>query len=602
MSPIPEEVIEQVRDSADVIAIIGESVDLKRTGSDYRGPCPFHGGTHRNFAVIPKKGLYYCYVCHAAGDVFSYFMKRFGMDYPTAVRETARRAGIVIPERDARSGPDPWEPLFSALAVAQDWFARQLVENSEGRGAREYLETRGIPLEEAAQRGLGFASTGAAFSAAMAELGLKEPVLLESGLLGKRDDGTVVPRFRNRLLFPIHDLRGRVVGFGGRLLGPGEPKYLNSPETVLFHKGRLLYNLHEAKGAIRRQETVVLVEGYFDVLRLVLAGIEHVVAPLGTALTPDQAVLLKRFAPSAVLLYDSDQAGLRATFRTGDELLRHGVRVRVATMPPGEDPDTLVRAGGADALTPLLHDAVDVLERKVQILERKGWFEGVEHRREALDRLLPTIRAAADPVMRELYTSRVAERVGVPREVVAQEAQGRAPTSAPSDARPRHEAADVRSRSAPLVRASEALGGRAERELLRVMLSDPEWRARARNEVASALFEHPVNRELFDALCRLPTTGSADAMPEGLSESAAALWSRLRESALPLSGEMADELYTRTHQTLEARPRYREIEPLTDPGEKQRQLEDLDRRYPAFAAERGWVRAAQRSRRRQSRR
>ena len=143
-----------------------------------------------------------------------------------------------------------------------------------------------------------------------------------------RDDGTVLPRFRGRLLFPIHDLRGRVAGFGGRLLGPGEPKYLNSPENAIFHKGRQLYNLHQAKGAIRKEEAVILVEGYFDVLRLVLAGIEHVVAPLGTALTPDQATLLRRFAPAAILLYDSDQAGLRATFRAGDELLRHGVRVQ----------------------------------------------------------------------------------------------------------------------------------------------------------------------------------------------------------------------------------------------------------------------------------
>jgi DNA primase len=601
---IPDEIIEQVRDAADLVGIVGESVELKRTGSDYRGPCPFHGGTHRNFAVIPKKGLYYCYVCHAAGDVFSYLMKRFGMDYPTAVREAARRSGIVIPETTARSGPDPREPLFGAVAAAQDWFTRMLVERPDGQGARDYLKSRDVPLEEAAQRGLGFAPQGTAFLPAMHELGITDPVLLEAGLLFKREDGSLVPRFRGRLLFPIHDLRGRAVGFGGRLLGRGEPKYLNSPDTTLFHKGRLLYNLHQAKNAIRREETVVLVEGYFDVLRLVLAGIEHVVAPLGTALTPDQAALLKRVAPSAVLLYDSDQAGLRATFRAGDELLRHAARVRVATMPPGEDPDTLVRAGGAEALTPVLADAVDVLERKIQLLERRGWFDGVEHRREALDRLLPTIRATADPVMKELYTSRVAERVGVPRDVVAVEAKSRAPAAIP-DGVPSHRAgpADARARgSGPPARRAEGFGVRAERQLLRVLISASEWRDRARGELDPILFEVPAHRELFEALQRMEHGAPHDQLPEALSDAAQTTWTELREVAAELGATEVDEVYTRAHQTLQARPPFRQILALTDPGEKQRQLEELDRKYPAFATVRRYVRAAQAARRRSPRR
>jgi DNA primase len=232
---IPDEVVDQVRDSADLVGIIGESVELKRTGSDYRGPCPFHGGTHRNFAVIPKKGRYYCFVCHESGDVFSWFMKRVGMDYPTAVREVARRTGITIPARATRAGPDPHEPLFSAVAVAQDWFTRQLLESDEAKGAREYLEGREVSLETAALYELGYAPPGRAFLEAMRALGLEESVLLEAGLAARRDDGTAISRFRSRLLFPIHDLRGRAVGFGGRLLGPGEPKYLNSPENAIFH-------------------------------------------------------------------------------------------------------------------------------------------------------------------------------------------------------------------------------------------------------------------------------------------------------------------------------------------------------------------------------
>ena len=400
MSLIPDDVIEQVREAADLVGIVGEHVELKRAGADWRGPCPFHGGTHRNFAVIPKKGMFYCFVCHEAGDVFTFLMKRLGMDYPTAVREVARRCGIVIPERAGPAGPDPREPLFSAVAAAHEWFARQLREAAVGEPARRYLVERGLDLETAAVLGLGYAPPGGALLDALKGLGLEIPVLLEGGLVVKREDGTVVPRFRGRLLFPIHDLRGRVVAFGGRVIGEGEPKYLNSPDTPVFHKGQLLYNLHAAKQAIRKAERAVLVEGYFDVLAVSRAGVEEVVAPLGTGLTADQAALLRRYTGHVVLLYDSDEAGLRATFRAADELLRHGMRVSVATLPEQEDPDTLVRGGGARALEEVLRQAVDVLERKIQLLERRGWFVTLPGRRRALDRLLPTIRAARDAMAR----------------------------------------------------------------------------------------------------------------------------------------------------------------------------------------------------------
>ncbi len=573
MSMIPDETIEQVRDSTDIVGLIGESVALKRTGSDYRGPCPFHGGTNRNFAVIPKKGRYYCFVCHESGDVFSWFMKRLGMDYPTAVREAARRTGIVIPERPERAGPDPHEPLYSAVAVAHDWFARQLLEQPEAGTAREYLEGRDIPLDTGAMLGLGFAPAGKTFLKAMADLGIAESVLLQAGLAAQREDGSVIPRFRGRLLFPIHDLRGRVVGLGGRLLGPGEPKYLNSPETDIFHKGKQLYNLHQAKGAIRKEESVLLVEGYFDVIRLSLVGVEHVIAPLGTALTPDQATLLKRFAPAATILYDSDLPGLRATFRAGDELLRHAIRVRVATLPPGEDPDTLVKRGGVAALDGVLGDAIDLLERKIQMLERKGYFEGVEHRREALDRLLPTIRAAADPITRELYLSLTAERAGVSKEVLEQELrEGRGQGSGP-DTDPR--------RSRPQDQATKRPRGRRnpETRLLAAMLAAPELIARAKEDIAPLLLENPRLREIFETLIR--SDAAAGQLPEGLTENAAAAWSYVKESAEELSNQEVSSLYDSAAQILRARSHYREMDALTDPGEKQKQRAALRTQYPA---------------------
>ena len=572
MSLIPDDVIEQVREAADLVGIIGEHVELKRTGSDFRAPCPFHGGTHRNFAVIPKKGMFYCFVCHAGGDVFTFFMKKLGMDYPTAVREVARRVGITIPERGA-TGPDPREPLYGAVAAAADWFARQLRESPEGQVARDYLKSRHLDLETVLPLGLGYAPRGKAFLDAMKGLGVRDEVLLEAGLLAKREDGTPAPRFRGRLLFPIHDLRARVVGFGGRILGEGEPKYLNSPDTPIFHKGKLLYNLHVAKHAMRKAERAILVEGYFDVLRLSLAGLEEVVAPLGTGLTTDQAQLVRRHAPHVILLYDSDEPGLRATFRAGDELLREALRVSVATLPPGEDPDTLVQKGSAAALEEVLKDAVDVLERKIQILDRKGFFGTLPGRRRALDRLLPTIRAAKDPITRELYISRAAEAAGVRKDVLEREVLGagsgeRFPPSAPQGPAPRY-----------------PLPANAEKALLLLMLEGEPWRSRVTEAVDPEEVEFPPYRAVFESV--------ADDAVLALDDTSARTYEQLKAEGL--GGRNPDEMYERAVGWIEARRLERQLEQLDDQlpfesperqasliAEKRRVFDELRKRYPRY--------------------
>ncbi len=209
------------------------------------------------------------------------------------MREVARRCGIVIPEATEATGPDPREPLFQACDAAQSWYAARLRDAADAEPARRYLLEREFSLDAAAELGLGWAPRGGDFQAAMTALGISGEVLVEARLMERRDDGTLRPRFWNRLLFPLHDLRGRTVGFGGRLIGPGEPKYLNSPESPIFHKGEQLYHLHLARHAIRKSERAIVVEGYFDVQRLALAGIEEVVAPLGTAFTDAQVVLIK---------------------------------------------------------------------------------------------------------------------------------------------------------------------------------------------------------------------------------------------------------------------------------------------------------------------
>ena len=568
MSLIPDDVIEQVREAADIVGIIGEHVELKRTGADFRAPCPFHGGTHRNFAVIPKKGMFYCFVCHEGGDVFTFFMKKLGMDYPTAVREVARRVGIAIPERGL-IGPDPREPLYGAVATAADWFARQLRENAEAQVARDYLASRHLELETVLPLGLGYAPRGKAFLDAMKGLGVREEVLLEAGLLVKREDGTLLPRFRGRLLFPIHDLRARVVAFGGRILGEGEPKYLNSPDSPVFHKGKLLYNLHVAKHAMRTAERAILVEGYFDVLRLALAGIEEVVAPLGTGLTPDQAQLLARHAPDVTLLYDSDDAGLRATFRAGDELLRQGLRVSVATLPPGEDPDTLVQKQGAAGLEAILKDAVDPLERKIQILDRKAFFASLPGRRRALDRLLPTVRAAKDPVTRDLYLARVAEAAGVRAGTLENELVA-------LPARPLSIAP-----AAPTAGQQE-FPSNAEKALLLLMLVSDEWKSRVLAVVDAENFAFSPYRAVFEAL--------ADGRPDVLDGVSARVLESLR--AETLGDRSADETFEKAIDWIDGDRKTREITRIkremtvAPEGDKARLLGEIK----TLAAERNAIR------------
>ncbi|MBW8839417.1 MAG: toprim domain-containing protein, partial [Gemmatimonadetes bacterium] len=424
-------------------------------------------------------------------------------------------------------------PLFAAVATAADWFARQLRESPEAEVARRYLETRHVTMEQAQVQGLGFGPRGSGFLDAMKGLALREEVLLEAGLIVKRDDGSKSPRFRGRLLFPIHDLRARVVAFSGRILGEGEPKYLNSPETPIFHKGQLLYNLHVARHATRKAERAILVEGQFDVLRLSLAGFEEVVAPLGTGLTDDQAALLQRHTAHVVLLYDSDDAGLRATFRAGDVLLRHKLRVSVATLPEGEDPDTLVQNKGAGALEQALKDSVDILERKIQILERKGFFGSLPGRRRALDRLLPTIRAATDPITRDLYISRVAEVAGIRKDVLQREVDPKEQAPAPY-------------RPLPPV---TALPSSAEKSLVQLMLTGDPWKSRVVEAIDPEDIEFPIYRALFEAL--------ADDAPDRLDETAARAYESLQAAAL--GEEQPDVVFERAVNWLEARRLDREI-------------------------------------------
>ena len=421
---IPQETIERIRDSADLVAIIGEHVKLRRVGSDFRGPCPFHHGKNPNFSVSTRNNTYHCFKCGESGDVFSFLQKHGGMDWPTAVRAAADRAGIVIVEtRGSRDDMrDSREPAWALLGAAVELFKSELW-GAGGTAAQAYLASRGLDRAACDRFDIGFAPADAdVLRARLGALGYNELQLLDAGLLVKREeDGRVRARFRNRIMFPISDAAGHVVGFGGRLMGPGEPKYLNSSDSPLFSKGQLLYGLQWAKQAIRKEEQALVVEGYMDVIRCHLAGATHAVAGLGTALTEGQAQLLTRYTRNVFLLYDSDEAGQKATFRAGMELLRQKAAVRVVTLPDGDDPDSFVLKYGRAGLDRAVHTALDVFEKQLALLDRKGWFSDLSKARRAIDKLLPTLRATADEVTRSLYLASLATRSRIDAAVIERE-------------------------------------------------------------------------------------------------------------------------------------------------------------------------------------
>jgi DNA primase len=510
---IPDEMIEQVREAADIVGIIGEYVPLKRTGADFRGPCPFHQGTRRNFSVSPAKRMYHCFVCDESGDVFKFLTKRLGVDWPEAVRIVGEKVGIEVRDTQTRrDGPDPREPFWELNATAAAYFRQLLWDESVGAPAREYLADRELSRDVAEEFGLGFAPREIGLMRTyMNTLGFDDSRLLEAGLLTRSDqESEPRPRFRNRLIFPILDVAGRHVGFGGRLIGPGDVKYLNSSETPVFSKGKLLYGLNRSRNAIRRADRALIVEGYFDAVRLMSAGIEEVVAPLGTALTEMQGGLLRKYTRNVFLLYDSDSAGLKATFRAGDELLRQGFSVRVVTLPTGEDPDSFVRTQGAAALEAQLEIAIDVFERKIQLLERAGWFGELQKKRRALDRLLPTIRATSDPIMRDLYVSRAAEVTGVDRTILQDELGSTRPAAPPRPQPGPRINLDIRARRGDRRARAHVHGASAERELLRAMLAQRSRVDTIAERVGPDSFRDSRYRAIFSALLAAGDSAAID--------------------------------------------------------------------------------------------
>src|SRR6476660_4809141 len=361
MGTIPSQTIEQIAAANDIVEVIGAYFPLKRAGTTYKALCPFHQEKSPSFTVSPSRQTFHCFGCGAGGSVFRFVMDYEHLEFPAAVKKLAARVGIpVVEERGPNPGEDDRQletrrALLQLHAEAAEWFHENLVKKELGRPAREYLKGRGIDRRIAKDWQIGFApESWDGFLTWASERGYSQRLLLESGLIAKREESGSenkgYDRFRNRIMFPIHNDVGEVIAFSGRILDKDAEtaKYVNSPETSLFRKGRVLFGLHKTKRGLIEADCAIVCEGQLDLITLFEAGIGNVVAPQGTAFTEQQARILKRFVSEVVLCFDADAAGQKAAERSLDALLQNNLIVRVAEMPTGEDPDSLIRRQGKE--------------------------------------------------------------------------------------------------------------------------------------------------------------------------------------------------------------------------------------------------------------
>ncbi len=419
-----EEARERVRDATDIVQLIGERVQLRRAGRSYKGLCPFHTEKTPSFTVTPDRQIWHCFGCSKGGDVFAYVMELDKLTFPEAIRMLADRAGIELPKQERGPGDEKFDKLYQANALARDFF-RACLQGEAAKKARAYVAARGFEEPWLGRFEVGWAPEGwDGLITALAKL-LAADVLEQAGLIVRRGDGGGhYDRFRNRVIFPIATASGKVAGFGARAIAEGdEPKYLNSPETPVFHKGRLLYGLPAARAGIRERGEAIVSEGYLDVMRLHACGFTNAVSTCGTALTPEQARLLARLQIKVLLLYDGDDAGVRAADRGLDPLLTAGVDVRVLLLPGGEDPDSFLRKEGAGALRERLESALDV-PGFLAVAGTAGAGAANPNVEARLRRLVGLLGRIEDPIRRRLVIRRGAEVFGLEESVLLEAAQG----------------------------------------------------------------------------------------------------------------------------------------------------------------------------------
>jgi DNA primase len=403
------EFLDEIRDRVSLSSVVGRRVRLIRKGREHSGLCPFHNEKTPSFTVSDDKGFFHCFGCGAHGDVIGFVMKSEGLGFREAVERLAAEAGLAMPvERPEEREREQRTQSLGEVAELASKFYEQHLRTPAGRAALDYLRGRGLAEETIARFRLGYApAVQGGLKSALAKAGVPEERMIEAGLIKKPEDGRdSFDYLRDRVVFPISDRRGRVIAFGGRIMGDGQPKYLNSPESELFHKGRSLYGLHLAREAAHKTGEVVVVEGYMDVIALAEAGLAHAVAPLGTALTEDQIQELWKLAPEPILCFDGDAAGQRAAARAADRvlpLLKPGRSVRFVQLPAGDDPDSLVRKKGGASLRAVLATAQPLIRQIWELELAAKPIDTPERRADFFERLRQRVGRIADNAIRELY-------------------------------------------------------------------------------------------------------------------------------------------------------------------------------------------------------
>lgn len=414
---IPSEVVDEIRERSDIVEVISEcGVPLRPAGKDYKANCPFHDEKTPSFSVSPQKQIFYCFGCQTGGNVISFVQKREGKSFVESVEWLASRLGMALPTQDAKTeqASRKRRELQDLNRFATQHFHKQLLTPAVGGPALAYLKNRGINDETIRQSQLGYTTPGRRDLVKLAtQAGFSIQQLVDAGLI-KNDDHGPVDRFRGRIIFPILDERSVPVGFGGRALADNLlPKYLNSPTTTLYDKSKTLYNLYSARSEIQKTGTALLVEGYLDALILSQAGIKNVVASLGTALSSSHASLLKRFSEQVVIVYDGDDAGVQATLRGLHLLLKEALRVRIALLPPDQDPDSFVRSKGVDSFNDEIEKAVNLIEFQIQRAVRQGALRNVEIKAETVKEIGLTLSNVESQVQLNEYVKYTARELDV---------------------------------------------------------------------------------------------------------------------------------------------------------------------------------------------
>jgi DNA primase len=411
---IPQHFIDDLIARADIVEVLGTRIQLKKAGREYKAVCPFHDEKTPSFTVSPVKGFYHCFGCGAHGTALGFLMEHDHLEFPDAVESLARMMGIEVPREESQRPARRYDELFACMEKAERYFQEQLKSHE---GAVAYLRNRDIDGATARRFGLGYAPPG--WSQLLDRLGTSQESierLLAVGLVIRKDNGSHYDRFRDRLMFPIRDSRGRCIGFGGRVLGQDTPKYLNSPETVLFHKGRELYGLYEARQALRSISRLVVVEGYMDVVGLARHGIDFTAATLGTATTSEHLNRLFRLADDVVFCFDGDRAGRAAAWRALEIALpevREGRQIGFVFLPEGQDPDSFVAANGARKFEQALDAAIPLSEFLLQELSAQVDMGSVDGRARLAELARPLIARVPPGIYRELLTAQFAEAVGL---------------------------------------------------------------------------------------------------------------------------------------------------------------------------------------------